>query len=72
MADRGPRANSAHDDEMSKKVVLVDRLDNVEYTYAGSQYLFEELEVNCCVLKYSYGVLEMIVASKAIPYITER
>lgn len=53
-------------DAMMEKGVLVGCVGNVEYRFALYKYVCDEVEVKCCVLKCSCGVVEMLVALNAI------
>lgn len=43
---QAPSATSGCADSMSKKAVFVDRLGNVEYSFAVSNHLSDEMEVS--------------------------
>lgn len=67
-----PRETGGRADGISKKAVLVDCLGNVEYRFDVSKKLFDELELNLCVLKCSCRVVELLLAFEAVRYLTKK
>lgn len=61
----GPSAICGRAEVMEMKEALVDRLGNMDYSFAVSKYLHEELQVNQCVLKCGGGVIELLIAFKS-------